>query len=231
MKKKNCFFLISLMSIYCLFFTGCSSEVLEISTQQDRLEFTPNEPFEQQTNVIEEAAKRMDKFVICKEGKFVISSCNHESLGISLEVYNYMLFLMEIQNMKLESTDNLYQTENNSFASYSHLYTFPTLRTGGPETTDGGINDCVVEHRWHATYVYVYISNGTLRNGGYLLAAASSIAAGVPDTTASKAVAATCGLASIACQKLSHDYPNGIIISIYIVGHIGPCIPYNITGQ
>lgn len=208
----------------------CSNEELKIDTQQDYLDFILNEPYESQTVIIEEAAKRMDMFVQCKEGKFVISSFDYESLNISYDVYRYMLSLIEIQNAKLGSSENLHQIGEKRFATYSCIHSIPTLRTGG-ETFAGGIDDCIVEYTWHATYVHVYISNNTLRYSSYASMAAAIIASAAPEPIASKAVAAACGLTSLACTILKDEYPNGVVISIYVPIPFGPCIPYSLRSQ
>lgn len=230
MKRSTFIFIVVLISTSSIFL-GCSSDELDVIGQYSYLDFSQNKSYETQIETIEEAAKRMDEYVHYRDGKFILTSCDSKKLNISPSVYNYMLSLMDLQNEVLCKTDGLCQVSDKSFVVYSEVNFIVPLKTRS-ESNSGGINDCIVEYTWHSTYVHVYISNDTLRYTSYVSQAAAISALLAPEPTmATKAVAAACQLASLACNILRDEYPNGIIISIMVPAHIGPCIPYGLSSQ
>lgn len=231
-RKKSILLLLSVIIFISIIFNACSSaEEYDLPVDQDYLDLVDDDFYEMQIGIIEKAAERMDKYVHYQNGQYVIVSCDPDHLNLSHRLYDYMVTLMKQQNKELEQSDNLYQMSEKSFILIDSIpLTIPRLKTRR-ETGGGGVNTAVVEVTWYATYVHIYISNDTLRHSSYLSGAAATIAAGCPESTASKAVALACGLGSLACNILKDEYPNGIIVSLVHPLHAAGCIPYSLQSQ
>lgn len=217
-------FLLSVSMVSCLV-----DENIPIKDQVEYLDFDSSITKASQLSVIQEAASRMDKFVKYKEGRFVVDHCSPTQLGLSANVFNYMLQLVDQQNEELSNFSELSQVSPNTFQCNSII---PNIRLKlKSEEAGGGISTCIVEVSWYATYIYIYISNDSLRYSTYLLGAASAIASQSPEPFVSKTVAAACALASIACTAIRDEYPRGIIISLVKPAIINGCIPYSLSSQ
>lgn len=231
-RKNSILLLLSVIIFISIIFNACSSaEEYDLPVDQDYLDLVDDDFYEMQIGIIEKAAERMDKYVHYQNGQYVIVSCDPDHLNLSHRLYDYMVTLMKQQNKELEQSDHLYQMSEKSFMLIDSIpLTVPRLKTRR-ETEGGGVNNAVVEVTWYATYVHIYISNDTLRYSSYLSGAAATIAAGCPEGTASKAVALSCGLGSLACNILKDEYPNGLIISLVHPLHAAGCIPYSLQSQ
>lgn len=214
--------------------TSCSSNDLEVIGEYNYLDLNSNEPFDIQTLIIEEAAKRMDKYVVYDKGQFRIASCNNEKVNLSPQLYNYMISRMEKQNIEIKGKNLLYDVDSKMLMpSVGQGYSISRLKTRSETPASGGVDRTEISHSWHSTYVYVYISNRTLRNYGTLSQAAAAVGGGVSayGYPLAAIIGAACGLNSILIDDLVMNNPNGIVVSFICPGHILGCIPYRISSQ
>lgn len=217
-----------------LLFTSCSSNEFEVISENNYLDLNSNDSFDIQTSIIEEAAKRMDKYVIYDKGQFRIASCNNEKVNLSPRLYNYMISRMEKQNMEIEGEDLLYDTVTKILTPNVDLDSpISRLKTRSENPAGGGVDRTEISHSWHSTYLYVYISNRTLRNYGTLSQAAAAVGGGASayGYPVAGIIGAACGLSSILIDDLVGNNPNGVIVSFIYPGHLLGCIPYSISSQ
>ena len=224
-----------LLLITCLTTFSCSSEDTNPMAENYQLiDFTSDEPYEQQTLVIQVAANRLDKYVHYKNGQFELDYCTPEMVGLSETVFDYMQTLMKRQNEIVHEYEHLPLVDGNKFVYYGETSNIPRLLTRGEGPT-GGVTKIEYQVHWYGTVVDIYISNQGLKTAETLYAVASALAAAIPEPTVSKAIGISCDLAVIVCNKLVDEYPNGIIISILyqplIPGTATDCIPCNFKGQ
>lgn len=220
-----------LLLITCLTTFSCSSEDTNPMAENCQLiDFTSDEPYEQQTLVIQVAANRLDKYVHYKNGQFELDYCTPEMVGLSETVFDYMQTLMKRQNEIVHEYEHLPLVDGNKFVYYGETSNIPRLLTRGEGPT-GGVDNIVYQFTAYGIIQKIYISNSTLRAHSNCMDAATTVAAAYPETTITKYIASCCGLISELCDFLANRYPNGIIITYsYTVGTLD-CVPYTITGQ
>lgn len=224
---------IALLSIICLATFSCSSEETNPMAENLQLiDFTSDEPYAQQTLVIQVAAKRLDKYVHYKNGQFELDYCTPEMVGLSETVFDYMQTLMKRQNEIIHEYDHLPLVDGKKFVYYGKKNRVPRLRTR-VEGQTGGVTKIEYEIHWYGIVVDIYISNQGLKTAETVQAVANVLSQTIPEPTISKAIAISCGLASIVCNQLIDIYPNGVIISILYQPSLPAtgCVPCDFKGQ
>lgn len=196
------------------------------------LDFVEDESYESQTAVIMIAAERLDKYVSFTGERYIMASCTPEEVGLSQRVFEYMQGLMERQNANIHKCKDWTLVDGKVFEYSEFKYMPPKIASRSETTEPGGITGCRARQEWNGMYVDIYLSNSVLSHSAAYLGLTATILAYVPNPIVKTAVAKACGLAAAGAGVLAVEYPNGIIISIFLPDtDKEACVPYRLTSQ